>query len=115
MVLEQIYSVETLRDKPIYTFLLGITYALIGLGAALFMFPEDPALVAVAFCTVFLVYFMIAYFSCVPTPRYLICTSLIPLEKVVMSFKGYEYQINLDQNGRKRPKRFRNYISLIDG
>jgi len=52
MVLEQIYSVDFLRKSPIYTFLLGINYALIGLGAALLMFPEDPALVAVAITSI---------------------------------------------------------------
>jgi len=52
MVLEQVYSVDFLRKKPVYTFLLGITYALVGLGAALFMFPEDPALVAVAITSI---------------------------------------------------------------
>jgi len=52
MVLEQIYSVDFLRKNPVYTFLLGITYSLIGLGAALLMFPEDPALVAVAITSI---------------------------------------------------------------
>ena len=52
MVLEQLYSVSFLRKNPVYAFLLGITYALIGLGAALLMFPEDPALVAVAITSI---------------------------------------------------------------
>ncbi|MBW3022958.1 stage II sporulation protein M, partial [Candidatus Woesearchaeota archaeon] len=52
MVLEQIYSTEFLRKKPFFAFLLGITYTLLGLGAAILMFPEDPALVAVAITSV---------------------------------------------------------------
>ncbi|MEM4337060.1 MAG: stage II sporulation protein M [Candidatus Woesearchaeota archaeon] len=52
MVLEQIYSVGLLKKKPIYTLLLGINYSLIGLGASLIMFPEDPALVAVAITSI---------------------------------------------------------------
>lgn len=52
MVLEQIYTVDYLRKNPHYAFLLGVVYTLLGLGVALLMFPEDPALVAVTIASI---------------------------------------------------------------
>jgi len=52
MVLEQIYSVNFIREKPIYALLLGISYSLIGVGAALLMFPEDPAIVIISITSI---------------------------------------------------------------
>lgn len=48
MVLEELYSTDLLKKKPYFAFLLGISYSIIGMGGALFLFPDDPALVAVA-------------------------------------------------------------------
>ncbi|MBI4451056.1 stage II sporulation protein M [Candidatus Woesearchaeota archaeon] len=48
MVLEQIYTPDFLRSKPLAGFLLGIAYSVIAISFALFLFPDDPALVAVA-------------------------------------------------------------------
>lgn len=48
MVLEQLYSSEFLRKKPYFAFLLGICYSIVGIFVAMFAFPKDPALVAVA-------------------------------------------------------------------
>ena len=49
MVLEQIYSVSWLRKKPKYTFLLGITYSILGLFLAILIFPKNPGLASIAF------------------------------------------------------------------
>ena len=49
MVLEQLYSVKWLEQKARYAFLMGFVYALMGMVSALFLFPEDPGLVSVAF------------------------------------------------------------------
>lgn len=48
MVLEELYSADWLKQKPLFAFLLGISYSIVGMGAAIFLFPNDPALVAVA-------------------------------------------------------------------
>ncbi|MBI2140774.1 stage II sporulation protein M [Candidatus Woesearchaeota archaeon] len=49
MVLERIYPIELLEKNPFYALLLGAAYGTIGIGAAVLLFPEDPAIVAVAF------------------------------------------------------------------
>ncbi|MDA1196947.1 MAG: stage II sporulation protein M [Nanoarchaeota archaeon] len=49
MVLEKLYPLELIERTPIYAFLLGLGYAFIGIGAAVLLFPEDPAIVGVAF------------------------------------------------------------------
>jgi len=54
MVLEQLYSVEWLEKRPIFALLIGMAYTVIGITLALLLFPEDPALVAVAFISVLL-------------------------------------------------------------
>lgn len=48
MVLEELYTVDWLKRKPYFAFLLGLAYSIIGMGGAIFLFPDDPALVAVA-------------------------------------------------------------------
>ncbi|MBN1645338.1 stage II sporulation protein M [Candidatus Woesearchaeota archaeon] len=47
MVLEQIYSVELLKERPKYAFLLGIAYTVFATLFALMLFADDPALVIV--------------------------------------------------------------------
>ena len=54
MVLEQLYSAEFLREKPYYGILLGLSYTVFGIALAMFLFPKDPALVAVAITAIFL-------------------------------------------------------------
>ncbi len=53
-MLEDLYSLELLRKNTIFAFLLGISYSIIGMGGALFLFPDDPALVAVALTAMFM-------------------------------------------------------------
>jgi len=48
MVLEQLYPLELIERSPLYAFILGIGYSIIGIGIAVLLFPEDPAIVAVA-------------------------------------------------------------------
>lgn len=47
MVLEQIYSVEVLKEQPKYGFLLGIAYTVFAALFGLMLFGDDPALVIV--------------------------------------------------------------------
>jgi len=49
MVLERVYPLELIERNPIYAFILGAAYSSIAIGAAVLLFPDDPALVAVAF------------------------------------------------------------------
>lgn len=55
MVLEQIYSAQWIERKAISAFFLGIVYSIIGIAFALFIFPEDPGLAAVALTTIILI------------------------------------------------------------
>lgn len=55
MVLENIYSVEWLRQKPYFAILLGIAYTVLGIAGAMLIFPDDPALLSVAFIGLLLV------------------------------------------------------------
>ena len=52
MVLEYLYPLKLIEKNPIYAFLLGLCYSIIGIGTALLLFPEDPALVSVAFIAI---------------------------------------------------------------
>jgi uncharacterized membrane protein SpoIIM required for sporulation len=54
MVLEQIYDVAWLKKKAGYAFIYGICIAVLGIAGALVLFPQDPALVAVAFVSLLL-------------------------------------------------------------
>ena len=47
-MLEQIYPIKLIERNPWYALLLGIAYSIIGIGLAVLLFPEDPAIVAVA-------------------------------------------------------------------
>ncbi|HLC32902.1 MAG TPA: stage II sporulation protein M [Candidatus Nanoarchaeia archaeon] len=55
MVFEQLYSPEFLHDHPSYGFLLGIAYTILSLFIALVVFPNDPALIAIALIALFLI------------------------------------------------------------
>jgi hypothetical protein len=48
-MLEQLYPIKLIQARTIYAFILGIAYSIIGIGIAVLLFPEDPAIVAVAF------------------------------------------------------------------
>ena len=54
MVLEQLFSLPLIEKKPWYALFIGFTYTVIGLGLAVWIFGEDPALVAVAFTALLL-------------------------------------------------------------
>ncbi len=52
MVLEQLYPLRLIEENPTYALLLGLCYSVIGIGASVILFPEDPAIVAVAFIAI---------------------------------------------------------------
>lgn len=52
MVLEALYKIEWLEKRTSFMFVLGIVYAVLGIVAAIILFPQDPALVAVAFISI---------------------------------------------------------------
>jgi hypothetical protein len=52
MVLEYLYPLKLIERNPLYAFLLGFGYSVIGIGAALLLFPEDPTIVAIAFIAI---------------------------------------------------------------
>ncbi|MFH1409237.1 MAG: hypothetical protein ABIH34_04995, partial [Nanoarchaeota archaeon] len=54
MVLEQLYSVDFLRRRTAYSFVLGFSYAVIGIAFSLLIFPDSPSLVAVAITSILL-------------------------------------------------------------
>jgi len=54
MVLEHIFPEDWLEHKGRYAFLLGAMYSVIAVLIAAWLFPSDPALVAVAFTSLFL-------------------------------------------------------------
>lgn len=49
MVFEQLYSSNWIEKKAGYAFLLGLSYSIIGIASAMFLFPQDPGIVAIAF------------------------------------------------------------------
>ncbi len=49
MVLEQIYSSRWIEKRSRYAFLMGFSYSIIGIASAMFLFPGDPGLAAIAF------------------------------------------------------------------
>src|SRR3989338_1080457 len=51
-MLEELYSLDFIEKHSIIAFLMGLAYSVIGIGAALILFPEDPAIVAVAFTSI---------------------------------------------------------------
>ncbi len=54
MVLEHLFPADWLQKKSRYGFILGFLYSIIGIALAKILFPEDPALVAVAFTSLML-------------------------------------------------------------
>jgi len=54
MVLEHLFPEDWLEKKGRYAFILGLLYSFIGIVIAKFLFPGDPALVAVAFTSLLL-------------------------------------------------------------
>jgi uncharacterized membrane protein SpoIIM required for sporulation len=52
VVFEQLYPPQLLLRRPLYAFLLGTGYSVLGIGLALLLFPEDPALIAVAITSI---------------------------------------------------------------
>jgi len=55
MVLEHIYPTKLIERHLLFALLLGITITIISIGIAVIIFPEDPALVAVAFTSIMLI------------------------------------------------------------
>ena len=49
MVLERLYSVQWIEQKARYAFIMGVSYSILGIAAALFLFPSNPGMVAIAF------------------------------------------------------------------
>lgn len=52
MVLEYLYPLKLIERAPLYAFLLGLGYSIIGIGASVILFAEDPAIVSVAFIAI---------------------------------------------------------------
>ena len=51
-MLEQLYPLKLIEKHKGFAFLLGLAYSIIAIGAAVLLFPEDPAIVAVAFIAI---------------------------------------------------------------
>ncbi|RMF55135.1 stage II sporulation protein M [Candidatus Woesearchaeota archaeon] len=54
MVLERIYPASWLEKKSYFAFLLGLTYSVIGIGLAVFIFPQSPGIASLAFTSLLL-------------------------------------------------------------
>ncbi len=54
MVLEHIFPEDWLENKGRYAFILGVAYSIVGILLSSFLFPGDPALVAVGFTALLL-------------------------------------------------------------
>lgn len=52
MVLEQLYPLNLIERNPLFAFLLGFAYSVIGIGLSVILFPEDPAIVSIAFISI---------------------------------------------------------------
>ena len=52
MVLERLYPLKLIEKNPIFAFILGFAYSIIGIGISIILFPEDPAIVAIAFISI---------------------------------------------------------------
>ena len=55
MVLEQLYPIEFLKEKPRYTFILSFALTVFATFFALLVFPQDPALIIVAVTSTLLI------------------------------------------------------------
>ena len=49
IVFEQLYSSEWIEKKARYAFLMGLSYSILGIASALFLFPTNPGMVSIAF------------------------------------------------------------------
>lgn len=49
MVLEHLYKLDWIRHRPLFAYLLGLTYSIVGIFSALYLFPESPGIATVAF------------------------------------------------------------------
>jgi uncharacterized membrane protein SpoIIM required for sporulation len=49
MVLERLYSMQWIEQKARYAFIMGLSYSILGIATAIFLFPDNPGLVAIAF------------------------------------------------------------------
>jgi len=49
MVLEQLYSAAWIEQKTRYAFLMGVSYSIVGIVAAMLIFPQDPGMIAITF------------------------------------------------------------------
>ena len=49
MVLEQLYSAKWIAQKTRYAFLMGVGYSVLGIIAAMLIFPKNPGIVAITF------------------------------------------------------------------
>ena len=49
MVFEQLYSAKWIEQKTRYAFLMGISYSVLGIIAAMLIFPQNPGIAAIAF------------------------------------------------------------------
>ena len=47
-MLEQLYPLNLIKKNLTYSLFLGLSYGIVGIGLAVLLFPEDPAIVAVA-------------------------------------------------------------------
>ena len=63
MALELLYPVDWIEKKVGYGFLLGVSYAIIGIASAMFLFPENPGLAAIAFTSLLLMPSLIELFK----------------------------------------------------
>src|SRR3989338_6886776 len=48
-MLEQLFPPSWIERKEWFAFVLGLSYAVLGIGSALLLFPKEPGLAAVAF------------------------------------------------------------------
>lgn len=55
MVLEQIFRTRWLEQRPLYAFILGLCYSLVGIISAKLIFPTSTSLMAVAFTSILLI------------------------------------------------------------
>ena len=51
-MLEQLFPASWIERKSWFAFVLGVCYALLGIGSALILFPKESGLAAVAFVTI---------------------------------------------------------------
>jgi uncharacterized membrane protein SpoIIM required for sporulation len=97
MVLEQLYDVEWLKEKPFYGFVLGLAYAMFGIGTAILIFPNDPALIAVAITSL------------------LLMPSLYKISKLEEKIEGEELSFSIKRFYYDNKDFFKIYIAVFFG